>query len=74
MWRPYMREVDCLQASRNARERAGWFFSDAAVWCAICSSESGHPLESWQSFETYLDMAFAELEIAHYWLERAARC
>ncbi len=71
-WRPHMRLVDCLQAGRDARERAIRFFADAAA-CSRAYSLTQHD-EAWESFEVNFDMAFAELKIAHYWTGRADQC
>ncbi len=72
MWQPGLDVISCMQAGRDARERAIRFFAAAATWCRIYSRDLED--ESWESFEVNLDMAFAELAIAHYWIERVDRC
>ena len=71
-WRPHMPAISCQQASRNARERAIRFFAAAATWARIFDRNQDD--ESWESFEVYLDNAFVELEIAHYWAVRYDQC
>ncbi len=71
MWRPNMGRIACMQAGRDARERAIRFFGAAATWAR--DYERNQFDESWEAFEVNLDMAFVELEIAAYWRDRSAR-